>query len=193
MDDNLNGTIEHLKKKIEDLASVIQSDPRMVEIAKLHKALNTIEELCGSSKTSLAHFLVPNDSPVDSTMAIEVDTFFGMKPIIAAKKYLRMKKKAASFNEIVDSLKSGGCPVSDPDKLKISLGRSNTQIAKVDEDHYGLVEFYPDLKRSRRRKGITEEGESMEESSDLEEEDSEPENSVAVNEVNTKGPSTATK
>jgi hypothetical protein len=59
-----------------------------------------------------------------------------------------------SFTDIVAGLRAGGCTQFDEDALRRSLIRSTYEIAKINDDLFGLVEFYPHLKRGRRRRRI---------------------------------------
>ena len=52
---------------------------------------------------------------------------------------------------IIEALKTGGVK-ADEDTLRLSLSRSTWDVAKVGEDLYGLLEFYPHIKRGGRGK-----------------------------------------
>ena len=56
------------------------------------------------------------------------------------------KQKAASLDEIMTALKSGGLEPN-RDDLRISLSRSTTEIYKAGDDIYGLLESFPQIKR----------------------------------------------
>ena len=76
------------------------------------------------------------------------------------EKYLKKRVSGRPFREIVDSLQAGGCRVNDEAELRVSLGRSTYEIAKVGNDVYGLLEFYPHIKRGKKKKpGAVEEPE----------------------------------
>jgi hypothetical protein len=134
----------------------LKEDPKMSEVLKLHAALNTMEGLIGAPPTSLsaAFALEP------STM-IPPGEFYGMNALRAAKRFLKMKGKAgASLTEIVGAVKAGGAKIDSVDRLRVSLGRSTSDVAKVGLDHYALLEFYPHVQRGK--KGKTTESETTE-------------------------------
>ncbi len=153
MNDNLRGTIKQLKEQIEQSVLEIKADPRMVEIIKIHRALNTIEELCGQPQTSLAQLFAPEGELNKTAATVQIGAFYGMKPLKAAKRYLDMAgtmHQGISFDEILAAIKKGGCEVQDESELRISLGRATRVIAKIGDDHYGLLKFFPEEQKKRR-------------------------------------------
>ena len=83
--------------------------------------------------------------------------FYGMNALRAAKKFLKMRgKPGASLDEIVTGIKAGGAKVDNIDRLRVSLGRSTLDVAKVGLDHYSLLEFFPHVQRGKKGKGTTE-------------------------------------
>jgi hypothetical protein len=85
---------------------------------------------------------------------IRPDAFVGDTYSIAAKKYLKQVGYAVSVDELVDTLKKGGCPVGgvDPRKtLYISLVRDVRTFYPIPGKmgFIGLREFYPNLKGKR--------------------------------------------
>ena len=87
--------------------------------------------------------------------------FYGMNALRSAKKFLKMKgKPGASLDEIVIAIKAGGAKVDSVEKLRVSLGRSTFDVAKVGLDHYSLLEFFPHVQRGK--KGKTTESETTE-------------------------------
>ena len=102
-------------------------------------------------------------------MSVALGEFCKIKPLEAAKRYLKKKGKAATLDEIISGIRAGGCVVN-PSNLRKTLSRAVWQVAKVGPDAFGLVEFYPHIARSRKKAraendGATEEtGEPDEES-----------------------------
>jgi hypothetical protein len=87
------------------------------------------------------------------TSGIEPDEFYGKESLEAAKMFLRKRGKPASLAEIIAGIKMGGGNPGSENALKMSLTRSTYQIAKINDDLFGLVEFYPGgLKRGRSAK-----------------------------------------
>jgi hypothetical protein len=47
---------------------------------------------------------------------------------------------------------TGGADAGNEEKLRMSLARSTWDMAKIGEDLFGLLEFYPHIKRGRKKK-----------------------------------------
>jgi hypothetical protein len=82
------------------------------------------------------------------------DSFVGDTYSIAARKYLRQIGHAVSVDELVESLRKGGCPVggAEPRKtLYISLVRDVRTFYPIPGKNgfIGLREFYPNLKSKK--------------------------------------------
>jgi hypothetical protein len=77
--------------------------------------------------------------------------FYGLEPLDAAKRFLKKKGEAASLDAIIAGIASGGV-TANKDDLRMSLSRSTWDVAKVGEDLYGLLEFYPHVRRGRKAK-----------------------------------------
>jgi hypothetical protein len=148
MSDTLIAASEEVKKKIQDLAQQILQDERMAELKKLLTGLNTLEDLCSQPQSQMGSFFDFGQSDAGSSN-IRPDEFYGLEPIQAAKRYLRKIGKSASLRDIVAALKSGGCDPGNDKAFAVSLARSTMEIAKIGDDLFGLVEFYPHLKRER--------------------------------------------
>lgn len=171
MSDAYLEAVNKLRQDLEDQISAIKEDPKMAEVLRLHSALNVMEDLLKQPKTSLSELF-----GLEQGLIIHPDEFYGFSPLKAAKRFLRKKGKAASFREIIDAVRAGGVTIDSEDKFRVSLGRSTMDIVKIDSEHYGLMEFYPDAKRGRKKKSSVEGGQTGEletEESDLDLEDSE--------------------
>lgn len=151
MNDNLAGLVEGLKREIDKAVEEIKTDARMSKIMSLHQALNTLEESCGMAKTSLIDLF-----GLKTEMAISPGEFYGLEPLEAAKKFLRKRGQTTEFAEIVSGLRAGGCDLGNEEELRLSLARSTTQVVKVGDNLFGLVEFFPHVQRGRagRKKKI---------------------------------------
>jgi len=123
-----------------------------MEIQKLLTGLNTLEDLCSEKKTTLGEIFNFN-SPAhgEQGMSIRPDEFYGLEPLVAAKKYLKKPKKAVPFKEITAAIRAGGGDPGNEEKLKVSLARSTWDIVKIGEDMFGLIEFYPHVKRGGKK------------------------------------------
>ena len=155
MSEALEQAIEAVRNEAKALADQINGDSRIVDLKKKVKALNTLEELMSHPKTSIGDLLdlgiaVPVAGSIHD---LEPDEFYGKEPLEAAKLYLRKRGKPASLAEIIAGIRAGGGTPGPETALRTSLTRSTYQIAKINDDLYGLVEFYPGgLKRGRGTK-----------------------------------------
>jgi len=159
MGDGIRAAADELRRELDDKVKGAMSEGPLAEIIKIQHALNQLEDLLGDPHTTLTQVLGMEEQNL-GPMSIRADEFYGLSPLDAAKKYLKKRGSARPFREIVESLQAGGCRVSDEDELRVSLGRSTYEIAKVGNDVYGLVEFYPHIKRGKKKKaGAAEEPE----------------------------------
>lgn len=154
MSDALMSAIVELRSQVDALATEIVKDERVARIQKLLTGLNTLEDLCGEPKTTLGGVfnfgsVVPAERPV---VSVAPDEFYGLESLVAAKKYLKKPKKAVPFKEIVAAIRAGGGDPGNEEKLKVSLARSTWDIVKIGDDMFGLIEFYPHVKRGGKKK-----------------------------------------
>lgn len=155
MSDTLMSATEEVRSKVAKLASEILDDPRMGDLRKLLAGLNTLEDLCGQPKTAMASLF--NFGGADKTeVPIEPHEFYGKEPLDAAKRYLKKRGDAgeisAPFGDIVAAIKRGGGDPGNEDRLKVSLARSTWDVAKIGDERFGLLEFFPDIKRGAKKK-----------------------------------------
>jgi hypothetical protein len=153
MSQALLSAVEELRSSVALLAHAIREDERISEIRKLLSTLNGLEDLCGQERTSLGSILSfeeSEDAPARGPL-IQPDEFYGLDALVAAKKFLKKRGKAVPFRDIVAAIKAGGGEPGNEDKLKVSLARSTWDIAKIGEDMFGLLEFYPHVKRGKKK------------------------------------------
>jgi hypothetical protein len=162
---HLSIAIEATRRELENLVEEIKSDPRLGSIRKLHGAINQLEDLAGQPRTSMAALLdfgITDEGGVpdaEQQLRVEPHEFYGLDALEAAKKYLKKVgpiRKSALFSEIVSAIRSGGGDPGPDDKLRLSLSRSTFEVAKIGDDRYGLLEFFPHVKRGspgRKKKG----------------------------------------
>jgi hypothetical protein len=143
--------IPKLKTEIEERVVEIKATQAWAVIAKLLTALNTIEGLSESPKTSLAELF--GFSADGETVSVRPGEFIGMDPVEAAKKYMEKKKETAStLDEIIDAIEKGGAERVARDSLANSLARSNWDVVKAPKQElYTLVKFVPHVTRSRKK------------------------------------------
>jgi hypothetical protein len=165
----LNGIRQTLDTNVAEL----KSDPKMMQIIEAHKALNDLEGMLERVKTSLAEvFGLESPKVEEKSVAGKIDEYYGLLPLEAAKRYLKKKGSAANLDEIVAAIRAGGCVVNSPANLRKTLTRSTWQVAKIGNNAFGLVEFYPHAKRGGKKKDKangTESGEASEIEADVEE------------------------
>lgn len=80
--------------------------------------------------------------------------FTGKPPLVAAKTYLRLVGEPRPFDDIVAAIRKHGGDPGSIEHLKTALSRSTLDIVKVpgEDDIYGLLEFFPHIKRQGKRK-----------------------------------------
>ena len=153
MSEELSGAIAALKRRALEHVAALKSQPDMVELLKLHSALNALEGICIFPPTSVSALFGLDTSAGVQEMSrpfVSPGEFLGMPPLTAAKLYLKKRdKKPASFAEILEGLEAGSCEVSNKEKLRVYLGRSTFEIAKLNDDSFGLLEWYPNEKEKR--------------------------------------------
>jgi hypothetical protein len=154
MTPTLTSAIEELRGKATALADEIVNDPRIVEIQKLLAALNPLEDLCGQTRTTLGGMLNFGADPLGESTAVQPDEFYGLDPLVAAKKFLKKPRKAVQFKDIVAAIRAGGGDPGNEEKLKVSLARSTWDIVKIGDDRFGLLEFYPHVKRGGKKSKV---------------------------------------
>ncbi len=157
MSDALENAVAELKGKIAERIAVLKDDDNWRELQRLYSGLGVLEELCGWPKTDLSSLLEIGGS--DSLPKVEKYQFVGLTPLDAAKRFLSMiapKQKAASLDEIISALSTGGLSGVNRNDLRISLSRSTTEIYKAGEDIYGLLSSFPQIKRGTpgRKKSV---------------------------------------
>ncbi|MFQ5965227.1 MAG: hypothetical protein ACE5KZ_13210 [Candidatus Scalinduaceae bacterium] len=150
MNEKILESIKELRKRLAEIIEEIKADSRMVEMFKIHQAINSLEDCIGEPKTSLAQAFGLSQNSEGAI--VSPDEFYGLTPLEAAKKYLKKMGRALHIDEIRDGIERGGCQVESAIEFRISLARSTMEIAKVGNDYFGLVEFYPHIKRRRRRR-----------------------------------------
>ena len=158
---NLNGPIDLIRTQAATIADQIKSDPKITELRKLLQSLNVLEEMSGEPITSLGALLRFGSAEgglvsFPSATATRPDEYYGLEPLEAAKRVLKKLGRSATIVVIMAGIKSGGGETGSQDSLQLSLARSTVEIAKIKDGVFGLLEFYPHIKRGkpgRRRKG----------------------------------------
>jgi hypothetical protein len=165
MADGFTDTIEKLKGEIETHVSTLKNDPAWVQVEKLYRALNTIEEVAEVPKTTLADLFGFADA---GAVAVRAGEFIGMDALDAAKAYMEKKKaEAASLDEIIEALQKGGANTVNRNTLAMSLARSTWDVVKAPgQELYQLVKHASHVKRGKKKSGGTPSEARTEEASD---------------------------
>jgi hypothetical protein len=151
MADSYSETIEKLRSELEANIAEIKSSALWGKADKLHRALNTIEELDEVPLTTWTELF--GFSTTVSSAAIRPGEFIGMEALDAAKLYMEKKRdSAASLDEIMESLQKGGANTVTRDSLSLSLSRSTWDVVKAPgQELYQLVKYAPHVKRGRKK------------------------------------------
>ncbi|MBV8518154.1 MAG: hypothetical protein JO197_12200 [Acidobacteria bacterium] len=155
MSDAILAAAEELKRKIDEKVMAMKADPSMAEVLRLQQGLNALEEIVGQPKSTLAQLFgldAPTADSGASGYSIRPDEYYGLDGLDAAKRYLKRRGQARPFREIVEAIRRGGCKVDNESELKVRMARSTYEVAVLPDEHYGLVEFYPHLKRGKGTK-----------------------------------------
>jgi hypothetical protein len=148
--------IDELRSEVKDLAEGILKDPRLNEIKRRLTVLNGLEDLSSQPKTALSALFNFGGVASETDIVIEPDEFHGKEALDAAKRYLKKRgsagDKSALFQDILAAIRRGGGDPGNEDKLKVSLAKSTWDVTKIGEDRFGLLEFFPDIKRGAKKK-----------------------------------------
>jgi hypothetical protein len=141
--DPIRQSIEKLTKQLEE---------QEAQVAKTKSAINVLCEALGEQ---------PRFSEVLSesrkVLRIRPDAFYSKAFATAVREVLQMRNEPLSVSDIVDILKQGGFDFGKTKDLEravsISLGKNTAAFLQLpNSDTFGLVEWYPDAKRSVENK-----------------------------------------
>ncbi len=124
---------------------------------KLNTAIAAIEQFVfgrAASDTDLGGETPMSADASREILRIEGDTFFGLSTTEAARKYLRMKKRPASTQEIADALQEGGYLTNSKNFYSNVFGslRRMSDFVNV-QQKWGLVEWYPGRRLDKLKAG----------------------------------------
>ena len=148
---------EQIKNAIESLYGEMEIlNQKMTEIKKSINNLSAIiDEEQPFKDLELTSVIGGNN--------IRPDQYFGKGLATAVKEYLKARGRAATPQEIYEALKSGGFEFTGTKgekiqmrNLAISLSKNSTDFVYVKNSNaYGLWEFYPEKKREREKKKLS--------------------------------------
>lgn len=111
--------VSETKRILDEYVDALKHNPMMTQIIETHHALNRLEDMVDEPKTSLAAiFGLQQDDKKDDRMVIQVDEFFGLGPLEAAKRFLKKKGRACELAEIISGIQAGGGRVESKGDLK---------------------------------------------------------------------------
>jgi len=142
---------DHIRKTIEEVQNKVRVSEE--ETARLKRMANELAGMAGMS--AIYAQVESNETP--SISSIRRDQWYGQPLATAIREFLEMRRAAnigpATVNEIFDALTTGGFKFETKDDdnskrgLRISLTKNTSIFHRLpDKKHYGLLEWYPDVK-----------------------------------------------
>lgn len=130
--------------------------------ADLDAAIAGIERMIGVAP-SFANVIF---GEVNTSSDVQSDSFFGMSIADASKKFLGMKRKPQTTQDIADALEAGGMTHTSGNwgntvgSVLNRIDASGGDIVRVKRGTWGLASWYPGRKRQAADKSKESEGES---------------------------------
>jgi DNA-directed RNA polymerase delta subunit len=150
MSDHILKTIEQAKDEIRKHEEAVVSNKKL------------INQLCGFA--GLPQEYQDAELQVASTVAVTIrrNVFFGRPLATCVREYLELRKdkpvKEATLDEIIDALETGGFDFTkiseDPNQYKRGLAitlAKNPQFHRLPNADWGLLSWYPNIKRSKEK------------------------------------------
>jgi hypothetical protein len=166
--DPMTKTVEEV---INDLSAEIAADD-----AALRKKKETVNTLCGVVGRAPAFVLEGAAAAIPTQ--IRSDQFYGQPLAAAVRTILEMRKQrnlgAATNREIFDALTAGGYEFDTKSddiaqkSLRNSLAKNTALFHKLPNGQFGLLSWYPNVKKPKSSSPATPEEEAMQEAADEE-------------------------
>lgn len=168
----IEAAVEEIRSQVAGHVEALKSHEAMGSLLKAMPALNSLEDMLGQPRTSIAALFGGMDigasgdggagsrqSTTGSAVSrVRFDEFYGVGMLDAAKRYLKKCTNARPFQEIVEAVQAGGGKVESENDLRTGLSRSTLDVVKIG-DSYGLLEHYPHIKRGgKKRKNAPNDG-----------------------------------
>lgn len=128
---------------------------------RLDAAIRGIETILGLQSSGVA-LPVASGPSAPASQEVEPDSFFGMSIPDAIRKYLGMKKKPQSTQEIANALDRGGLTHQSENfgntvgSILHRIDNSGGDIVRVGRGTWGLATWYPGARRKRPNGGKSE-------------------------------------
>ena len=147
---------DHIRRTIEEVQNKVRQAED--ETARLKRMANELAGMAGMP----AIYAQVESTETPSISSIRRDQWYGQPLATAIREYLEMRRAAnlgpATVNEIFDSLTAGGFKFDTKDDdnskrgLRISLTKNTSIFHRLpDKKHYGLLEWYPDVKEKKSK------------------------------------------
>jgi hypothetical protein len=169
---NFQDAVERLAKEIGE---------KETELAELKRMVNFLRSRDG--QPPLYQETEVGGGSVRGLVTLRPDEYYGKSPITAAREYLEKRGQAALPDEIAEALERGSFDYKAQGwlakenwgrNLAISMSKNSGIFHRLPNGYYGLVKWYPELKRKKRAGAVPEGGgEEEPEEEILEEEETE--------------------
>ena len=162
---------EHLKQTIADLQDELAKQLAEADVTK--QLINRL-----SARAGLPEPYPDAGEGEGVSVSIQPDTFYGQKLHSAIRTYLQMRKQMkrgpAAVNEIFEALVQGGIQFDTKNDanskraIRITLTKNSSVFHKLPNGSYGLLEWYPDVKKTKKSNdnGADDSGTEIEEDDD---------------------------
>lgn len=161
---------------VEKLAAEIEGKEK--ELAELKRMVNFLRSRDG--QPPLYQEAEAGGGGVRGLVTLRPDEYYGKSPITAAREYLEKRGQAALPDEIAEALERGSFDYKAQEwnakdnwgrNLAISMSKNSGIFHRLPNGYYGLVKWYPDLKKRKPQfvKARANEFEESEEDADAEE------------------------
>ena len=149
MSTELQGAINVLVSRVEQKAR---------ELIEMKRMVNSLCRETGQAELYSDADLQDKGSTARPTL--DPDQYYGKPPVSAAREYLERRGKAVPLDEILDALERGGFDFdaqgwTETQRLRhlgSSLGKNSVMFHRLPNDTWGLVKWYPNIKRKTKTK-----------------------------------------
>ena len=146
---------DHILKTIEQAKDELRKQEEAVVTTK-----KLINQLCAFGGMPPMFQDAELQSDIKQAAVVRRNAFFGKPLATCVREFLEMRKdtqvKEASLNEIIEALKEGGFDLDRISKDKDDARRGvaitlakNPQFIRLPNDDWGLLAWYPNLKRAK--------------------------------------------
>lgn len=156
---------EHILKTVEELERKLLEQQTAVTTTK-----KLINQLCEMANTPPRYANVEAENKSGPSLSIRSDQFYGQPQATCVRVILEMRKALdkgpATINEIYDALQQGGFAFDTKNDenakrgLRISVAKNTALFHKLPNGRIGLLEWYPNAKNSKPKKGPVSQNET---------------------------------